>query len=155
MQDAARELGLAGFLKTTGGKGLHVVVPIEPSHRLGARSRTSPRRSRSCSSARSPIASPSKLLEGLARGQDLHRLPAQRRRRDRGRRVFDARRANAPVSTPIAWNELDRDVRFDHFNVSSVMKRVAKLKRDPWAKMAASARPLDKAIHGQVGYRGK
>jgi len=62
-------------------------------------------------------------------------------------------RANAPVSTPVEWSELDRDVRFDHFNIAAVMKRVAKLKRDPWARMAAAARPLDKAMMAKVGYR--
>src|SRR4030095_2304008 len=64
-------------------------------------------------------------------------------------------RANAPVSTPIEWNELRRGVGFDYFNVASVMKRVARLKRDPWAGMAAAARPLDKASMAKVGYRRK
>jgi DNA primase len=59
------------------------------------------------------------------------------------------------VSTPIEWSELERDVRFDHFNIAAVMKRIAKLKRDPWAKMAAAARPLDKAMMAKVGYRRK
>jgi DNA primase len=59
------------------------------------------------------------------------------------------------VSTPIEWSELGRDVRFDYFNIAAVMKRVAKLKRDPWAKMAAAARTLDKAMMAKVGYRRK
>ena len=35
-------------------------------------------------------------------------------------------RAKAPVSTPIAWKELDTDVRFDHFNVRNVPERAAR-----------------------------
>jgi len=35
------------------------------------------------------------------------------------------------------------------------MKRITRLKRDPWAKMAAAARPLDKAMMAKVGYRRK
>ena len=33
-------------------------------------------------------------------------------------------RANAPVATPIAWEELRDDVRFDHFNVRNVPERL-------------------------------
>jgi pimeloyl-ACP methyl ester carboxylesterase len=41
-------------------------------------------------------------------------------------------RANAPVSTPIAWEELRDDVRFDHFSVRNIPARLGKLKSDPW-----------------------
>ena len=41
-------------------------------------------------------------------------------------------RANAPVATPIAWEELAQDVRFDHFNLRSMPARAQTLKRDPW-----------------------
>ena len=46
VRGALAELGLVSFVKTTGGKGLHVVVPIERRHDYGARSRPSPRASR-------------------------------------------------------------------------------------------------------------
>ena len=39
-------------------------------------------------------------------------------------------RANAPVSTPIAWEELDNDVRLDYFNVKNIPARLDRMKVD-------------------------
>ncbi len=38
----------------------------------------------------------------------------------------------APVSTPIAWDELTPDLRSDHFTVANLPARLAALERDPW-----------------------
>jgi bifunctional non-homologous end joining protein LigD len=147
-------VGMQAFLKTTGGKGLHVVVAIEPS--IG------------WEDARGFTKAAAELLERTF----PDRFTSKLLKTSRGGKIFIdylrnaegatavgaysiRARANAPVSTPIEWNELGRDVRFDYFNVSSVMKRVAKLKRDPWAEMVAAARPLDKASMAKVGYRQK
>ena len=41
-------------------------------------------------------------------------------------------RAGAPVSVPLAWEELSPDLRSDHFTVMNVVERLKGLKRDPW-----------------------
>src|SRR5262249_44605519 len=119
-------VGLASFLKTTGGKGLHVVVPIEPATgwddvkgftKVVAEllERTFPDRFTS------------KLLKVSRRG----RIFIDYLRNAEGSTAVAAyslrAKANAPVSTPIAWEELRKDVRFDCFNVRNVPKRLAKL----------------------------
>jgi DNA primase len=48
---------------------------------------------------------------------------------------------------------LKRDVRFDHFNVDNVPKRLAKMKSDPWQDLDRAAVTLDKAIMARVGYK--
>ena len=62
-------------------------------------------------------------------------------------------KANAPVSTPIDWNELECDVRFAHFHAGNVTKRVAKAKTDPWANMSPASQSLTKALMARVGFK--
>ena len=147
-------VGMEPFLKTTGGKGLHVVVAIEPSidweDAKGFTKAAAELLERTF-----PDRFTSKLLK-ISRGGKIFIDYLRNAEGATAVGAYSIRaRANAPVSTPMEWSELGRDVRFDYFNIAAVMKRVAKLKRDPWAKMAAAARPLDKAMMAKVGYRRK
>ena len=56
-------------------------------------------------------------------------------------------RPGAPVSVPLAWDELEPRLRPDRYTVRSVPDRVRRLVRDPWApywrcrqRVAANAR---------------
>jgi bifunctional non-homologous end joining protein LigD len=55
-------------------------------------------------------------------------------------------RANehAAVSTPITWNELSALRGADQFHVGDLPARLAKLRRDPWQKMASVRQALPK-----------
>ena len=145
-------LGLRGFLKTTGGKGLHVVVPIEPTQ-------------------------PWDVAKGFCKAiAELlvrtfpDRFTSKMTKSTRGGRIFvdylrnaenataiapySARaKANAPVAMPIAWEQLDDDLRFDHFNVKNVPSLLRRRRRDPWAELAKIRQELTDAIVRQVGVR--
>ena len=54
------------------------------------------------------------------------------RRRDGGRRIFDAGAAGAPVATPLAWSELSPSLRSARFNTRTVPERLADMNEDPW-----------------------
>ena len=58
-------------------------------------------------------------------------------------------RANAPVSTPIDWSELARDVRFDHFNLRNVPERL-RLRPDPWAKFLETRQTITAAMRKRL-----
>ena len=60
-------------------------------------------------------------------------------------------RAKAPVATPIAWEELRDDVRFDHFNLRNVPARLGKLKSDPWREFFVVEQTITAAMLKRVG----
>ncbi len=145
-------LGLTPFLKSTGGKGLHVVVPIEPSvgweDVKGFTKAVAELLERTF-----PDRFTAKLLKISRRG----RIFIDYLRNAEGATAVAAyslrAKANAPVSTPIHWDELAKDVRFAHFNVLTVPKRLAKLKNDPWRGIGERAVSLTPALMARVGYK--
>ena len=124
-------MALASFVRTTGGKGLHVVVPLNPAVEWDA--------AREFSRA---------IAETLAQEQP-ERYVAVANKARRGGRIFidylrNARgataiasyslrhRPGAPVATPLRWEELGR-VRSPHqFNHAGIRRRLARLAADPW-----------------------
>ncbi len=147
-------IGLAAFLKTTGGKGLHVVVPIEPTahwdHVKGFTKAVAELLERTF-----PDRFTAKLLKVSRHG----RIFIDYLRNAEGATAVAAyslrAKANAPVSTPIDWDELKKDVRFAHFNARNVPARLAKMKADPWRKLADQAAGLTPAIMAKVGYKAR
>jgi DNA primase len=51
----------------------------------------------------------------------------------------------APVSTPLTWDELRPDVESTRYTVENLPHRLASLKADPWAKYAQTRQQLPKA----------
>jgi bifunctional non-homologous end joining protein LigD len=146
-------LDLRGFLKTTGGKGLHVVVPIKPTvpweQIKGFTKAVADLFARTF-----PDRFTAKLLKGRRHGK----IFIDYLRNAEGATAvapYSLRaRANAPVSTPIEWTETGRDLRFDHFNVKNVPTRLKRLKRDPWADFMEIRQSVTKAMMKTVGYTG-
>jgi bifunctional non-homologous end joining protein LigD len=128
MQDA----GLESWVKTTGGKGLHVVVPL-----------TKPLPD--WDTAKEFARSVTLFMERLAPTMFTSRTGERNRKKkifvDYLRNGFGATavaafsprwRKGVGVSTPVSWDEVDDDIRGDHFNLHNVPARVAKQRKDPW-----------------------
>ena len=112
------ELGIAGFPKTTGNRGLHVYVRLAAA--LGLLCRSLRRGGRGARArAPAPRHPHRRMVEGGARAPDLHRLQPERATQDGLRRLVGARPRGAQVSTPIRWEELD-DVDPDELTLASV-----------------------------------
>ncbi len=137
--DAAREvrsrlcdLGLEAFLKTTGGKGLHVVVPLTPE----ADWERAKAFSRSIAEAMEAD-SPDRYLTKASKSERTGRVFIDYLRNARGAHAvapYSTRaRPGAPVSTPLAWEELTETRETNQFTVASLGARLGTLKADPWA----------------------
>jgi bifunctional non-homologous end joining protein LigD len=143
-------LELEAFLKTTGGKGLHVVIPLAPT--------------RSWDDAKEFCRGVAEMLVRTFPDRFTAKLTKSRRtglifidylRNVEGATAVAAysvrAKANAPVSMPIDWSELERDdVRFDHFNVRNVPALTTSRKRDPWARLPRVRQTLTDAMLAQV-----
>ncbi|MGE5793619.1 MAG: non-homologous end-joining DNA ligase [Bacteroidota bacterium] len=145
VRSLAQEIGLKGFVKTTGGKGLHVVMPI--ARRSGWDEVKALARSLAETLA---LAMPDRFTASMAKRERAGRVFVDYLRNGEAATAiaaFSARaRPGAPVSMPVAWSELAEDVRGRRFNVRSVPALLAARRTDPWADYDRSARPVTKAM---------
>ncbi|MFI6811928.1 DNA polymerase domain-containing protein [Nonomuraea sp. NPDC050328] len=132
---ALDEAGLAGAVKTSGAKGVHVFVPITPGIPVD------------------DVAAATRALAARAERFDPELATTAFIREDRGGRVFlDSTRAGgatvvaaysprirpgSPVSFPVAWDELDRVKPLD-FTVHTVRD----LAGDPWQELMPAPQDL-------------
>jgi bifunctional non-homologous end joining protein LigD len=138
-------LGLESFLKTSGGKGLHLVVPLTPKWDYDAvkdfaeelvqhMSRTLPQLFVAKSGARNRVGRI--FIDYLRNGKGATTIAA-----------FSARaRPGLGVSVPVAWRELKGLEAADQWNIFTVHERLAKLRSDPWKDYAATRQTLDAAL---------
>jgi bifunctional non-homologous end joining protein LigD len=126
-----QHLGLESFLKTTGGKGLHLVVPIDAGP--GWDDCLAFARSVAEDLARK---SPRAFTANVAKNERRGRIYIDYLRNLRGATAVAAystrARPGAPVSTPLSWDELSPRLRSDHYTVSNLPRRLASLRIDPW-----------------------
>jgi DNA ligase D len=140
LQGLLAELGITGYPKTTGNRGLHVYVPLQPrwdSYQV-----------------RAAAVAAARELE--RRRPDL--ITAAWWKEERGQRVFIDYNQNAPhktvfgawsvrarpgaqVSAPVSWAELD-DIHPDQFTIASVPARLDAA-GDPWASMDDAPQTLE------------
>jgi bifunctional non-homologous end joining protein LigD len=125
------DLGLASFVKTSGGKGLHVVVPIAPQAEWDAAKAFT-------ESIASAMAKdhPDKYVATAAKRARPGRIFIDYLRNGRGATAvapYSTRGLpQASVSTPIAWDELSEGLKAYHYTVDNIGHRLRFLKRDPW-----------------------
>jgi bifunctional non-homologous end joining protein LigD len=128
---ALEELGLASFVKTSGGKGLHIVLPIEPHATWQAAKRFTQSVAEAMAKAR-----PDRYLAMMSKRARRGRIFIDYLRNGRGATAVAAYSTRAlpqaSVSTPLAWDELSESVRADHFRIGNLRQRLAVLKDDPW-----------------------
>jgi bifunctional non-homologous end joining protein LigD len=150
LRDRLGDLGLTGFLRTTGGKGLHVVVPLEPSadwDELKAFARAV--------AERHADADPKRLTTNMSKAKRQGRIFVDYLRNGRGATAiasYSARaRPGAPVAVPLRWDELDSMLRPDRYDVHNLPRRLRTLKSDPWEGFEAARTAITAKMREAVG----
>jgi bifunctional non-homologous end joining protein LigD len=144
LRERLADMGLVSFVKGTGGKGLHVVVPLQP---------------------RAPwakvLAFTRAVAEAMA-GDEPDRFTTTSVKAERAGRIFidylrnnreasavapysTRARAGAPVSVPVTWDELVANVMPNALSVKTLPEHLKNLRADPWQDLRTVEQALPKA----------
>jgi bifunctional non-homologous end joining protein LigD len=152
MRDFLGELGLETFLKTTGGKGLHVVFPLERRDGWDEVKAFTKAVADTVAGVH-----PGRYTSNLSKASRRGKVFIDYLRNGRGATSicpYSTRaREGATVSTPLFWDELELDVRGDTFNVHSLPARLEGLPADPWAGFNRFRQSITAAMKKAVGMR--
>ena len=125
-------LDLRSFVKTTGGRGLHVVVPLEPRADWSACLDFA--RAFALALVRRRPDLFSKQFGKAGRHDKILVDYLRNNRTNTSIAAYSTRaKPDAPVSTPLAWAELAPSRPPDRFTMASVPERLGRLRADPWA----------------------
>ncbi len=150
VREALAGMGLRSFAKTTGGKGLHVVVPLTPKLDWET------------------IKAFTKAVAEQIAGRNPQRYTTNQSKRARQGRIYidylrngrgataigaysTRARPGAPVATPVFWEEVESGVRPEGFTVATVPGRLAALKSDPWAELGKVRQTVTAAARRKLG----
>jgi bifunctional non-homologous end joining protein LigD len=142
------ELGLASFAMTTGGKGLHVVVPVAPRVAWDAVKEFTQHIADHFAAV-----SPERFTSNMSKAQRKGRIFIDYLRNGRGATAiapYSTRaRPGATVATPVGWDELMSGVDPTSFTVRTIPMRLDALKADPWAGYDTKT-PISAAMRKRV-----
>jgi bifunctional non-homologous end joining protein LigD len=131
VRDRLAALGLQSFVKTSGGKGLHIVAPIQPEAGWAAIKHFAKIFAETMAKER-----PDRYVATASKRARDARIFVDYLRNGRGATAVAAYSTRAlpraSVSTPLNWEELSPGLRSDHFTAGNVLHRLFSLKRDPW-----------------------
>jgi bifunctional non-homologous end joining protein LigD len=152
VREVLRSVHLESFVKTTGGKGLHVIAPVTPNEgwkEVG----------QFCRGVAEIMVelSPEHFTANMSKAKRQGKIYVDYVRNNRGSTSiapFSTRAKElATVSVPLRWSELGGRVRPDSFTVETLNGRLRRLKDDPWAGYfeTRDSQKLDPAIRKALG----
>jgi bifunctional non-homologous end joining protein LigD len=146
-----KTLGLESFVKTTGGKGLHVVVPIQPEHEWPVIKQFA-----HAFALAMEKREPSLYLTKMSKAARTGRIFIDYLRNERGATAVAAysprARPGAAVSLPLPWSDLKLAGR-PIFQVANYPEWKSRLKRDPWKDLPSANQSLTPDVLKQLGIR--
>ena len=135
-------LKLKSFLKTSGGKGLHVVLPIKPAPWDAAKDFAH------AIAASMAEDTPDRYVATATKNRRSNRIFIDYLRNSREATAvapYSTRaRAGAPVSAPIDWSELGSLKAANQYTVENLTQRLSRVRSDPWAAIGRTKQSLPK-----------
>ncbi len=138
VREAARDVrellkvaGLESFPLVTGGKGIHVVVPLDKS-----RGWDEVKAFAKGVATKLAETEPQRFTATMSKVKRKGRIFIDWLRNERGATAIapysPRARGTASVATPVSWSELGRVAHANAFTIPSVLKRIKQQKSDPW-----------------------
>lgn len=132
VRDLLKKLGLESFVRTSGGKGLHVVAPFNRE------SGDWDRLKEFCSLVSHALAerSPDRYVATISKAARRGKVFIDYLRNQRGATSVASysprARGQAGVAMPLRWRDLDRLEASDQYTIENALQRVHRLASDPW-----------------------
>lgn len=150
MRGLLSELKLKSFVKTTGGKGLHIVMPLEPRHNwVEVKAFTK------AVAEYVARALPGRFTSMMTKSRRAGKIFIDYMRNMRGATAIEAystrARSGAPVAAPVGWDEL-MEIRPDSFNIKNLPERIKKTK-DPWKGYMEVRQSIAPEVKRLIGVR--
>ncbi|OAJ53064.1 hypothetical protein A6V36_11905 [Paraburkholderia ginsengiterrae] len=139
------ELGLISFCKTSGGKGLHVVVPLTKHAGWDEVKAFS-----QAVAQHMATTLPKYFSAKMGPQNRRQKIFVDYLRNNRGSSTVAALSARARpglgVSVPLSWDEIATTTRGDQWTIENVLERLHDLKRDPWQGYAKTRQRITAAM---------
>jgi bifunctional non-homologous end joining protein LigD len=126
-------VGLESFVKLSGGKGLHVVLPVEGVDWETAK--TFAQALAMAMAADEPKRYLAKMTKSLREGRIFIDYLRNSLEQTSVAAYSTRARDGAPVSAPVTWEELGRSKGANQYTVLNLGRRLASLRQDPWQEM--------------------
>lgn len=141
-RERLRQAGLTAFVKTSGGKGLHVVAPLRPKAEWPAVKAFTKAIADGMASD-----DPDRYVSTIKKSKRGGKILVDYLRNQRGATAVAAystrARPGAAVSAPLTWAELVPGVGPAYFTAENMPTRLASLRADPWEEFLAAAAPIE------------
>lgn len=135
VREVLEAVGLETFIKTSGGKGLHIVVPLTPKAGWDVVKEFA-----AAVALRMATDEPDKYVANMSKARRGGKIFVDYLRNGRGATSIAAysprAREFAPVSMPIAWEDLARLKSPAQYTVENTPAHLARRRKDPWARFA-------------------
>ena len=153
IRERLARLDLVSFPRLTGGRGLHVVVPLD---RRAVWSRVAGF-ARAVAEAMAADA-PHTFVVTASKERREGRIFVDYLRNTRGATAvasYSTRaRPGAPVATPLRWDEVTVRMAGDRYSITSVRRRLAALASDPWSEFFDVRQSITQGAEARVAGRG-